>query len=66
MIEVREAPTPIRHAWKGNGKPMWFYDPAIAFRFSTAELVEFHDGLDVFPCRVELSGGQVVIVRAKK
>lgn len=67
MVEVREAPVPVRHTWGVagfRGKSDGFFDPAIAERFCDKETVYLQG--DCFPCWVELSNGQIVIVMAKK
>ena len=64
---IKEAPVPVRHTWGVagfRGKADGFFDHAIAERFSDKEAVNLQRGC--FPCWIELSNGQVVIVRAKK
>lgn len=61
VIEVREAPVPVRWRWSEiGGQPMvvcWFHDdPAPIARYTKAG-----DAMTV-----ELSNGQKIIVRAKK
>lgn len=67
MVEIREAPVPVRHTWRVagfRGKSDGFFDHAIAERFCDKEIVYLYR--DCFPCWVELSNGQTVIVRSKK
>lgn len=64
---IKEAPVPVRHTWMVagfSGKFDGFFDRKIAERFCDKEMVESQ--MDFFPCWVELSNGQTVIVRGKK
>lgn len=60
VIEVRDAPVPVRWRWQGcgwiEGQRAWFMDRGISAWRS----------FSCMPLTVELSNGQVVIVRAKK
>lgn len=64
---IKEAPVPVRHTWGAagfRGKSDGFFDHEIAERFCDKEMVYLQR--DCFPCWVELSNGQTVIVRGKK
>lgn len=65
VIEVREAPFPVAHGWKQDGFETPHRDRRLAERFSMKMFVEWADS-EFLPCRVLLSNGQTVIVRAKK
>lgn len=65
--EIREAPVPVGHDWtpfNADGS-VAFEDSNIAERFCSKELVDWHQRDGFLPCRVFLSNGQTIIVRAK-
>lgn len=61
MVEIREAPVPVRHRWSALGgeqvRELWFHNDLHIL----CKYINKGDALTV-----EFSNGQTVIVRAKK
>lgn len=67
VIEVREAPVPVRYRFAGRlGLGKWFCEKDIPYSNITEVVVRNVSAVTVLSAHVELSNGQTVIVRAKK
>lgn len=71
VIEVREAPVPVRWAWRMHGEPVdMCVRPAWSTPFDERNTYRSWDILETvsadWSLSVLLSNGQIVIVRAKK